>query len=137
MAGNVWGGSLGEGYLSSKHLSKKLRMALQPMVKFRQFSDVRDASQQGLHKGDTYTYNVYQNVNTAGNTAGITSHTTATVGAVSGISSTTNLMPETDFETVQGSITIKEFGKLIAALFSNLVNDFRSVVVSFNMTSMA
>ena len=52
MAGQVWAvNSLG-GYMYSRQLSNILRMAVQPLVKFRQFSDVRDASQQGKKKGD-------------------------------------------------------------------------------------
>lgn len=52
MAGQVWAvNSLG-GYMYSRQLSNVLRMAVQPLVKFRQFSDVRDASQQGKKKGD-------------------------------------------------------------------------------------
>lgn len=130
MAGNVWGGSLGEGYLSSKHLSKKLRMALRPEFKFRQFADIKDASQQGLNKGDTYTYNVYQNVSTAGATGGLTAHTAATVGAIAAdyATSVTNAMPETDFETVQGSITIKEFGNSVP--FSAKLDDLSEVPVT-------
>jgi len=144
MAGNVWNGNLGEGFLSSHNLSKKLRMAIQPMMKFRQFTDVKDASQQGLHKGDTFTYNVYQNVSTAGNVNGINPHTSAgypnppggggtpsatqgdtvgTLGAQLG-----NNMPETDFETVQGSIGIKEFGNSVP--FSAKLDDLSEVPVT-------
>ena len=43
--------SLG-GYMYSRQLSNVLRMAVQALVKFRQFCDVRDASQQGKKKGD-------------------------------------------------------------------------------------
>lgn len=52
MAGQVWAVSSLGGFLYSRQLSNVLRMAVQPLVKFRQFADVRDASQQGRKKGD-------------------------------------------------------------------------------------
>ena len=55
MAGQVWAvNSLG-GYLYSRQLSNVLRANVQPLVKFRQFADVHDISQQGKKKGDTFT----------------------------------------------------------------------------------
>lgn len=42
----------------SLNLSKMLRMQVQPLVKFRQFADIKDATQQGTKKGDTYHWNV-------------------------------------------------------------------------------
>jgi hypothetical protein len=52
MAGQVWmTNSLG-GYMYSLNLSHELRVAVQPKTKFRQFCDVKDASQQGKKKGD-------------------------------------------------------------------------------------
>ncbi len=52
MAGQLWSvNSLG-GYFYSLNLSDQLRQAVQPMTKFRQFADVKDASQQGRKKGD-------------------------------------------------------------------------------------
>jgi len=54
MPGQVWAVSSLGGYMFSMSLSKKLRMAVQPEVKFRQFCDVKDATQQGLSKGDTF-----------------------------------------------------------------------------------
>jgi N4-gp56 family major capsid protein len=80
----------------SLNLSKKLRTVLQPMCKFRQFCDTKDASQQGLHKGDTYHWNVYSNVATQGGTL-----------------VETNTMPETQFTITQGTLTITEFGNSV------------------------
>ena len=52
MGGQLWvTNSLG-GYMSAKNLSKKLRLAVQPLIKFRQLCDVKDATQQGKKKGD-------------------------------------------------------------------------------------
>ncbi len=96
MAGQVWAvNSLG-GYMYSRQLSNVLRMAVQPLVKFRQFADVRDASQQGKKKGDVFTWDVFSDVATAG---------AALVE--------TNTMPETNFTIVQGTLTITEAGNSV------------------------
>lgn len=96
MAGQVWAvNSLG-GYMYSRQLSNVLRMAVQPLVKFRQFCDVRDASQQGRKKGDIYTWDVFSDVATAG-----------------GVLTETNTMPETNFTIVQGTLTVTEAGNSV------------------------
>ena len=96
MAGQVWAvNSLG-GYLYSKQLSNVLRMAVQPLVKFRQFCDVRDASQQGRKKGDTYTWDIFSDVAQAG-----------------GQWVETNTMPETNFTITQASLTVTEYGNSV------------------------
>lgn len=96
MAGQVWAiNSLG-GYLYSRQLSNVLRMAVQPLVKFRQFADVHDISQQGKKKGDSFTWDVVSDVATAG-----------------GILTETNTMPETNFTIVQGTLTITEAGNSV------------------------
>lgn len=96
MAGQVWAvNSLG-GYFYSRQLSNVLRMAVQPLVKFRQFADVHDISQQGKKKGDTFTWDVVSDVATAG-----------------GVLVETNTMPETNFTIVQGTLTITEAGNSV------------------------
>lgn len=96
MAGQVWAvNSLG-GYMYSRQLSNVLRMAVQPLVKFRQFADVRDASQQGKKKGDIFTWDVFSDVVTAG-----------------GVLTETNTMPETNFTITQGTLTITEAGNSV------------------------
>ena len=96
MAGQVWAvNSLG-GYMYSRQLSNVLRMAVQPLVKFRQFADVRDASQQGKKKGDVFTWDVFSDVANPG-----------------GVISETNTMPESNFTIVQGTLTITEAGNSI------------------------
>lgn len=96
MAGQVWAvNSLG-GFLYSRQLSNVLRMAVQPLVKFRQFCDVRDASQQGRKKGDTFTWDVFSDVATPG-----------------GVMVETNTMPETNFTITQGTLTITEAGNSV------------------------
>ena len=58
MAGQVWSVSTSGGYMYALNLSRELRMAVQPVVKFRQFCDIKDAAHQGLHRGDTFHWNV-------------------------------------------------------------------------------
>ena len=97
MSGQVWAvNSLG-GYMYSLNLSDELRMAVQPMVKFRQFADIKDASQQGKKKGDIFTWDVYQDVATRAGT-NLTE---------------TNTMPETNFTIVQGTLTMVEGGNSV------------------------
>ena len=96
MGGQVWvTNSLG-GYMYADNLSKELRTAVQPTVKFRQFADVKDASMQGLHKGQEYHWNVYSDVATQGGTLVETS-----------------TMPETNFTVTQGTLTITEYGQAV------------------------
>jgi N4-gp56 family major capsid protein len=93
MAGQLWvTNSLG-GYFYSLNLSDELRTAVQPMTKFRQFASVKDASQQGKSKGNTYTWDTVLDVATAGTNL---------------VETTT--MPETNFTIVQGTLTIDEAG---------------------------
>ena len=97
MAGQVWAvNSLG-GFMASFNLSETLRYAVQPMTKFRQFCDIKDASQQGKKKGDTFTWDVYQDV--------------ASRAASSLVE--TNTMPETNYTISQGTLTIAEAGNSV------------------------
>lgn len=96
MAAQLWSVNTLGGYFYSLNLSDELRQALQPTVKFRQFADVKDASQQGKKKGDTFTWDVVSNVATRGNTL-----------------TETNTMPETNFTITQGTLTITEYGNSV------------------------
>ena len=104
MSGQVWATNSLGGYMYSLNLSKKLRHAVQPTVRFRQFCDVKDATQQGKSKGDTFHWNVYSNVATQGTTL---------------VETTT--MPETNFVITQGTLTITEFGNAVP--YSGKLND--------------
>lgn len=96
MAGQVWAvNSLG-GFFYSQNLSDELREALQPMSRFRQFCDVKDASQQGKGKGQTFTWDVVSNVAAGGGTL-----------------VETNTMPETQFTVTQATLTINEYGNSV------------------------
>lgn len=94
--GQVWlTNSLG-GYMWSPNLSKVLRHAVQPMVKFRQFADIKDAAVQGKKKGETFHWNVYSDVTTRGTTL-----------------VETNVMPKTNFTITQGTMTVTEYGNSV------------------------
>jgi N4-gp56 family major capsid protein len=96
MAGQVWSVSASGGYMYADNLSRQLRMAVQPIVKFRQFCDVKDAAHQGLNRGDTFHWNVYSDVATQGTTL-----------------TETNTIPETSFTISQGTMTITEAGNSV------------------------
>jgi N4-gp56 family major capsid protein len=96
MAGQLWVTNSTGGYMSAQRLSKVLRYAVQPMVKFRQFADVKDAAAQGKGKGDTFHWNIYSDVATQGTTLAETA-----------------TMPETNFTISQGTMTIGEFGNSV------------------------
>lgn len=96
MAGQLWVTDTVGGYMYSDNLSKELRHAVQPLVKFRQFCDVKDAAMQGKGKGDTFHWNVYSDVATQGTTLVETS-----------------TMPESNFTITQGTMTITEFGNSV------------------------
>lgn len=94
MAGQVWQTNALGGYMWSPNLSRKLRTALQPMVRFRQFCDAREAF--GLGKGETFNWNVYLDVAQGG-----------------GSLNETDIMPETNFTIVQAALTITEYGNSV------------------------
>jgi N4-gp56 family major capsid protein len=94
MAGQLWAvNSLG-GFFYSLNLSDELRQALQPEARFRQFCDAHDAV--GKSKGQTYTWDIIQDVATAGGTL-----------------VETNTMPETNFTILQGTLTVTEYGNSV------------------------
>lgn len=94
MTGQVWSADASGGYLYSDNLSDYLRFALQPRTKFRNLADAREGA-LGLHRGETYRWNVYSNLSQRG-----------------GPISETQRMPETSFSIAQRSLTIQEFGYL-------------------------
>ena len=94
---NIWATDSLGGYMYSDQLSSTLRYAVQPMTRFRQFCDVKDAAHQGKSKGDTFHWNVYQDL---ANRAGATLVET-------------NTMPETNFTIVQGTLSITEAGNSV------------------------
>lgn len=81
----------GSGYLANPTLSDEFRTALQPINRFRQFTDVEAAI--GKNRGETFQWNVYGDTEDEG-----------------GIIQENNKMPETRFAIGQGSVTIQEWG---------------------------
>lgn len=96
MAGQLWAvNSLG-GYMYSLELSDILRTAVQPLAKFRQFCDAKDFTDKGLHKGQLFTWDVYNDVATQGTTLVETS-----------------TMAQTNFTIAQGTGTVTELGNSV------------------------
>lgn len=96
MTGQVWAVNTLGGYMYSDELSKKLRMAVQPLVKFRQFCDAKDATSKGLNKGELYHWDVYSDIQTQGGTL-----------------TETNTMPESNYTITQGTLTVTEYGNSV------------------------
>ena len=111
--------SLG-GYFALPTLSKEVRHQAQPMSRFRQFTDIVDKDYAGAKKGETFNWDIVSNVATAGGTLVETS-----------------TIPRTNFVITQGTGTITEYGKLIAALFSLFVDKFCPKVFGFNVACFA
>lgn len=101
----VWGIDAQGGFMYSDELSDTLRTALQPMVRFRQFCDARDATEKGLHSGQEYNWNIYSDVKEQG----------AVLNEYSGAGVGTSLepMPETYYTISQGSLTVTEIGNSV------------------------
>jgi N4-gp56 family major capsid protein len=94
MAGQIWATNSLGGFMYSLNLSDELREALQPMSRFRQFAEPMDGA--GKQRGQTFTWDVYGNVQTAGGTL----VETAT-------------MPETNSLITQATLTITEYGNSV------------------------
>jgi N4-gp56 family major capsid protein len=94
MAGQVWGTNSLGGFMYSDNLSTYMRMELQPRVRFRQFADAKEAF--GLGIGQTFRWNHYSNVASAGQAL-----------------DETEVMPETNFTVSQDSLTIAEYGNSV------------------------
>lgn len=92
MTGQVWSSDASGGYLYSDNLSDYLRFALQPLTKFRNLADAKDDA-IGLHKGNTYRWNRYSNLETRG-------------GPIDELQK----MPESGFTIGQSELVIQEFG---------------------------
>jgi len=92
------------GFMYSDQLSDVLRCALQPMTRFRQMADAKDATTKGLHSGDLFHWNVYSDVVTQG--AALTEGT---------------VMPETNYAVSQGTLTVTEYGNSVP--FSSKLDD--------------
>jgi hypothetical protein len=96
MSGQLWSVSADGGYLYSDQLSDIFRMTLQPATKFRQLCDAADATDEGLHRGSVYRWNVGSNVSTQGRRL-----------------SETGPIPQTQGSVGQKSLTVVEFGNSV------------------------
>jgi N4-gp56 family major capsid protein len=105
VAGQLWKVNALGGYMYADELSEMLRVELQPVVKFRQLCDAKDATNKGLNRGSTFNWNVYQDVADAGDT--LDEHVA---------------IPETNFTIETASLTIGELGNSVP--FSGLLNNF-------------
>lgn len=94
MPGQVYSVSSLGGVMSQPYLSQKLRAVAQPLFRFRQFVDAKEAI--GKNRGDTFLFDKMQNVQTQG-----------------GVLIETNTIPETQFVTNQGTCVITEYGNAI------------------------
>lgn len=94
MPGIVWENQ-GDFYYSDE-MSNVLRMNVQPLTKFRQFCDAKDATKKGLHRGDKFRWNRYGDVGTQGREL-----------------SELEEMPQTNFSADQAQLTITEYGNSV------------------------
>ena len=94
MAGQVWAVSADGGYMSSYNLSNILRMALQPLMRFRQHCFIDPAI--GKNAGAIHHWNIYSSVATQGRQL-----------------DEDETMPETKFTISQGSLTLVEYGNSV------------------------
>src|ERR1700742_3265269 len=96
MAGQLWSVNTLGGFCYSLELSDILRTAVQPLTKFRQFCDAKDWTDKGLHKGQLFTWNIYNDIATPGATL---------------VETTT--VPFTNFTIAQGTETCAEYGNAV------------------------
>ncbi len=94
MPGQVYSVSSLGGVMSQPYLSQKLRAVAQPLFRWRQFVDAKEAI--GKNRGDTFLFDKMQNVATQG-----------------GVLIETQTIPETQFVTNQGTCVITEYGNSI------------------------
>lgn len=94
MAGNVFDTASLGGNLSQAYLTKYLRYVSQPLTRFRQICDVKEAI--GKHRGDTFNFDIVANIGTAGATL-----------------SEAAVIPSAEFTVTKGTGTVYEFGNSI------------------------
>lgn len=118
MAGQLFSvNSLG-GFLNNDDLSRQMRVRSQTTQRFRQFTELEPAA--GANKGESVFYNKISNISTSGGTL-----------------IETNTIPKNNYTITQGTLTMTEYGKLIAAFLSSLVYRLRAVIVRFNVAGVA
>lgn len=98
MAGQVYAVNTLGGNWTVPYLTDNLRHAAQPYFFFRQFLDVHEAI--GKKRGDTFHWDLAGNVVTQGGTL-----------------TETSTIPETEFNTQQGTATVGEYGNSVPFTF--------------------
>lgn len=94
MAGQLWLTSTLGGDMYSPRLSKKLRYQAQPLMKFRQFCDIKESF--GKSQGDTDNWEKIANISTQGGTLVETS-----------------TIPEHQWTNTKGTLSLTEYGNAI------------------------
>jgi len=102
MAGQVWFADTLGGFMYSDQLSDYLRTELQPMMRFRQFTDLQEAI--GYGKGEQFHWNVYSDLEDDG-----------------GELQEQEAMPESNFTISQGTLVVTEYGN--SAPFTKKLDD--------------
>jgi hypothetical protein len=64
MSGQVWKTDILGGFMYAPNLSKILRTAVRPLLRFRQQCKIEPAF--GKHQGDTFNYNIFSKISTKG-----------------------------------------------------------------------
>lgn len=91
MPGQVFGTANLGGYLSQPELSRKLRFAAQPLFRFRQIAEPKEAWGRG--RGDTFVFNKVSNIVDPG-----------------GPLNETQPIPQSNFTISRGQVTMTEYG---------------------------
>jgi N4-gp56 family major capsid protein len=94
MSQQIWATNSLGGYLSNNVLSKQIRHAAQPLMKFRQFVSAEAAA--GKNRGEKVFFNKISNISTAGGTLNETS-----------------TIPKRNYTIVQATLTVNEYGNAI------------------------
>jgi len=112
MPGNLWGVSTQGGYAYSPLLSKELMKQAQPKLRFHQFCTLKE--EWGKNAGETFKFDKYANISTQGGTL-----------------TETDTIPARSHRFYQGTATLREFGKLFAALIFIVKDCFRAEIRGF------
>lgn len=115
MAQQLWSISSLGGYFTNNQLSKKVRNAAQPLMKFRQFVDAEPAA--GRNRGDKVFFDKISNISTAGGTL-----------------AETDTIPKRNFVIRQGTLTLGEYGNSIP--FTLKVQTLGDISVSDNIKTV-
>lgn len=94
------------GYLTNTELNKEFRRVAQPLQKFRQFVDVKNAF--GKHKGESVNWMRVANIGTLSN---------GTLSGMGGILIETNTFHETQQGMTWGTVSVDEIGNSIPFTF--------------------